>query len=383
MSLENTDLDGYDGNEHMLVKHELLESYLTRLLMIIGQKRSKRIVFVDGYAGPWKPAGGNYDKTSFARAYEIMRTCRNGLRALGHEVEMRALFIEKNAKSHQALRCWALAHASDDIPVETWRADFGEVVGKLMQWLKRDEFAFVLIDPTGLAATPTQLAPLLRRPNTEMLINLMWNFIVRFRGGPGFRENCADFFGDDYEEHFAKRSETQDRYNLERVRNRVRAVAQSGGLELRCARFPVHYVNSTARVRYYLFFITASSTGLLVFLEECEKQRGEQARIKFLVEERKTGIGDMFGDTHREFELDTSRARESWLKVLPRAGSKLIADNELLASLAEDSGSLIREVQEAFAELASETILVNDSARRVRHKNPVHFQDRESLRRIQ
>jgi len=50
--------DHYKGREHSGVKHYLLESYLEKLFMIIGQ-HERRICYIDCFSGPWKEADKN------------------------------------------------------------------------------------------------------------------------------------------------------------------------------------------------------------------------------------------------------------------------------------------------------------------------------------
>lgn len=369
----------------MAIKHELLDAYVERLIMIVGQARAKRIAFVDGYAGPWQTTGNDLSKTSFARAHEIMRGCQARLAEMGKQVAMRALFIELNKTAYQRLRCWAIEHGTDGVPVESWNKDFRESVDAVVQWLHPDEFAFVLIDPTGLAPTPTQLTRLLQRPNTEVLINVMWDFINRFRRHNNFVPTCTDFFGLGYAKQFDvdKLKLDVNRAVMDCFAARIREVGgAAGGQRYRCARFPVEYVHCESRVRYYLFFATFSDKGLIVFLEECARQLKEQKRIKILVEERETRIQDMFSDGKMELQPDTARARSQWLRLLPEVGATLTTSESLLANLAEASGSLIQDVQNAFAELASEAILTVEGVKRSRPTNPVHFHKHETIRRL-
>lgn len=389
--ISRDELEDYAGKEHMVIKHQLLEAYLERLIMIIGQGRARKIAFIDGYAGPWQAAGSDLSKTSFARAHEIMVTCRNALARRGIQVAMRALFVEEKRMSYQRLKCWSIEHETDDVAAVAWKEDFRDAIPKIVNWLAPEEFAFVLIDPTGLAPTPTQLAPLLQRPNTEVLINVMWDFINRFRGHGNFVPACRDFFGDDYQQKFSLDEVGPRQESLEIGRRvmdcfaaRIRDVGRGGrqAIKYRCARFPVEFVECATRVKYYLFFASASYKGLLVFLEVCEPELVAQKRIKLLIEERATGIRDLFSDEAVQLRTDSSRARTSWLQRLPKAGESIRTSEELLADLVEEAGSLISEVQEAFRELQEGGVLMIEGVKRARPKKPVHFDKLELIRRL-
>ena len=97
--------DHYKGREHSGVKHYLLESYLERLFMIIGQ-HERRICYVDCFSGPWKEADEDLSGTSIALSLDVMRKCHDNLRNMSKSVEFRALFIEKGNRAFQETRCF-------------------------------------------------------------------------------------------------------------------------------------------------------------------------------------------------------------------------------------------------------------------------------------
>lgn len=62
----------YRGREHSLVKHNVLGSYLMRLLMIVGQERADTLGYVDCFAGPWKSEAKDLSDTSIDIAIRQM-----------------------------------------------------------------------------------------------------------------------------------------------------------------------------------------------------------------------------------------------------------------------------------------------------------------------
>lgn len=60
----------YDGREQAWIKHKLLESYLEKLLLIIGMaarpKGKVEICYVDCFAGPWGDDSEQMEGTSIA-----------------------------------------------------------------------------------------------------------------------------------------------------------------------------------------------------------------------------------------------------------------------------------------------------------------------------
>ena len=95
--------DPYKGREQAYFKHRLLEAYLERLFMIIGQHQSI-ISYVDCFAGPWQEHGANLEDTSIAISLNIIEKCRDGLHRFGKDVRFRALFVEQKVKSFQRLK---------------------------------------------------------------------------------------------------------------------------------------------------------------------------------------------------------------------------------------------------------------------------------------
>ena len=64
----------YKGREQALIKHQLLESYLYWLFMIVGQ-RQLTISYVDCFAGPWQESSEDMSDTSIGRSLSTMKNC--------------------------------------------------------------------------------------------------------------------------------------------------------------------------------------------------------------------------------------------------------------------------------------------------------------------
>jgi hypothetical protein len=71
-------LDHYERKSQTFIKHKLLEAYLKRLFMIIGQHESI-IRYVDCFAGPWQEDSDELEATSIAISLKIMKECRESL----------------------------------------------------------------------------------------------------------------------------------------------------------------------------------------------------------------------------------------------------------------------------------------------------------------
>lgn len=93
----------YKGREQAYIKHTLLETYLFKLFMIIGQSHPT-ISYVDCFAGPWQEASEDLSDTSIGRSLSTMNSCLESLRNMGHNVRFRALFVEKDPKKYHRLK---------------------------------------------------------------------------------------------------------------------------------------------------------------------------------------------------------------------------------------------------------------------------------------
>ena len=118
------------GREHAYIKHTLLETYLYKLFMIVGQHQ-QTISYVDCLAGPWQEASEDLSDTSIGRSLVTMRKCLEGLRATNPNIRFRALFVEKDAKNYHRLKEYL---DSLDTPVETesFHGEFYNVRHKIL-----------------------------------------------------------------------------------------------------------------------------------------------------------------------------------------------------------------------------------------------------------
>lgn len=84
--------EAYDKREHALIKHKLLEAYLSRLVMIIGQGRAEKICFVDCFAGPWMTRTDDLSDSSIGIALAALEGAQRALAsAFERHVRLRAM----------------------------------------------------------------------------------------------------------------------------------------------------------------------------------------------------------------------------------------------------------------------------------------------------
>ena len=77
--MPKVDLSNYKGREQAYVKHSLLEVYLPELAYRVGKKWDS-LVYVDGFAGPWKTHDPGHADSSFSIAIDALRRSQTGLR---------------------------------------------------------------------------------------------------------------------------------------------------------------------------------------------------------------------------------------------------------------------------------------------------------------
>jgi three-Cys-motif partner protein len=392
--MDRDKLAPYAGREQASVKHFLLESYLSRLIMITARARFQRIAYVDAFAGPWKSAREDLSDTSFAKAIDVMEGCRVELaRRFGRSVTFRALFVERDADRYAQLKRFSDTRSTSRLEITTINEDFAESSASVAGWIRADEMAFVLIDPTGWkdVIAPTTLAPLLRMRNVEMLINVMWNFINLATGHANQEQNLKDIFGEEYQTLVAQGSVSGGQNWMLAYLRRLKMAAGDSGSDtrLRAAWFPVEFPTKD-RIFYYLTYVTHHVKGMIVFLQESEKALRYQQEVKFVVKQKRretaTGMVDIFGDDLQPNESSSRsaewNARSHWLALLPAATSEVHVDEARIADMAEECGCLISRLQAALRRLIEEGVLKNMDARKVRSKNVVNYEKGETIRRL-
>lgn len=169
-------LQDYAGREQAYVKHVFLERYLEALIFKTAS-RFDRIVYVDGFAGPWQSSSEQFEDTSFGIALNALRQAKETWKKQGRIVDMTALLVEHNAAAHARLA--TIPPRYPDITIKTYPADFLSVVPSILKDIPSDAFAFFFIDPKGWRIPLAKLQQLLARPKSEVTFNFMFEFINR------------------------------------------------------------------------------------------------------------------------------------------------------------------------------------------------------------
>lgn len=189
----------YEGREQTYLKHRVLKEYLQPWAHKQGSRgryKPTRLWYVDCFAGPWKAADEHLSDTSVAIGLAELRTAAATWRERGAMVELGAIFVEKNPKSFEALSKYLSSH-SEGIKVVAIPGEFGAAVGKINSSIGTDP-AFLFVDPTGWKGVAMNyIAPLASLPSRDVLINVMFNDLNRFKDDRRefLRNQIAEFFG--------------------------------------------------------------------------------------------------------------------------------------------------------------------------------------------
>lgn len=203
----------YKGREQTWLKHRVLEEYLAAWAQKLGsvsRQRSVRLWFVDCFSGPWQSADQDLKDTSIAIGLEELQAAANTWTAKGHQLELGAVFVEKDRKAFAALQKFVEEHKGS-VNVFTYNGEFGDHVQTIQRHIGSDT-AFLFVDPTGWKGAAMRfIAPLARLPRRDVLVNVMFHHINRFKDDPRkfLREQMRDFFGLGEEELASDLSEGQ------------------------------------------------------------------------------------------------------------------------------------------------------------------------------
>jgi len=175
--------ESYRGREQSYLKHRVLEEYLVAWGMklgSVGRRGRVRLCYVDGFAGPWNARSATLDDTSIAIGLGALRAAAAQWQGM---VEIEACFVEKDDAAFAELSRF-LAAQPPGIPTRALHGEFGRFVPELEAWLGSDA-AFLFVDPTGWKGAAMHfIAPLVRRPRRDVLVNVMFDHINRFKDDP-------------------------------------------------------------------------------------------------------------------------------------------------------------------------------------------------------
>jgi three-Cys-motif partner protein len=326
--------ENYTGREQAYVKHVFLESYLERLAHKVASVYS-HIVYVDGFAGPWQSANENFQDTSFGIGLNALRRAKASWKDK-HDVQMSAFLVERNPAAYAQLA--GIPPRYTDVAIKTYEADFLTVIELILKDIPKDAFALFLIDPKGWRIPLRQLEPMLRRRNSEVIFNFMFNFINRAASikDPTIVSGLQELipFGQ-WREQLNALEASGDSSPERRKQILVDAFGSSLA---QLGDYP--YVAETTVLRpladrplYCLFYATRNSTGIEVFrdsqIKALTEQSSTRAAARLAHASRGTGQGELFESQYemgpdelsRFLEEERGKAERSLIELSPKAPS--------------------------------------------------------------
>jgi three-Cys-motif partner protein len=376
----------YDGREQAIVKHRLLEDYLEKLFLIIGlASRSggtTELCYVDCFAGPWGDPSEDMQATSIAISLKTLDGCRQKLASLGVYVKIRALYVEENLASFQRLQNYLAASTPRSVQSDCRRGDFVALRQDILNWIGPDAFAFFFIDPKGYTeiAVPT-LRPLLRRPSSEFLINLMYDHANRAMSMQFMKSAMATLIGEELD--VTELPPRQRERTIVRAyrENLKRCVPATPAQPARAAHVRVMNPQRN-RPKYHLVYVTSHPLGVVKFMQISEVADRVQSQVRAVKRDRKKAAdkgmdelwpaGSMvdFEGTHPVgCEVD-----QFWRNYLSD-GDHLI-DTAAFADILEKTDWFEGDLQSSLVRLIKAGRVVNrstDASRR--YKRPLHFEE--------
>lgn len=375
--------ESYRGREQTYVKHQLLKTYLERLFMIVGQSQPC-IRYVDCFSGPWQEGTENLQDTSISIALDIMRKCKEGLARMGKPIEFKALFVEKDEVAFGKLNTFLAKNAYQGITTEPQKGDFFELRKSILTWCGPDDFTFYFIDPTGWKGAveiPT-LKPLLERPNSEFLINFMYDFLLRTHTQEPFHDDMEAIFGY-IPDTGSMAPKEKEKCLIEQYCRHLKEIAPGRDGKPRTAIVPILYPLRD-RTLYHLVYLTRHPKGITVFMEASEKldiiQRRTRAQAKQVDREMRTHQSELFAaqeNVQSADDINPEIVKAYWMNALSFEGQRF--GIERLADMQEKTGWFESDLQTALGQLIKDGRVANlDDGTKRRHSKYVHFDARHN-----
>lgn len=244
---------------HTKAKHEILRRYLEAWFPILGSHH-RRIVYIDGFAGP-----GRYKSGELGSPLIALNVATNHRKA--HTGELVFWFIDEREDRIEHLRRELNGMIiPPHFKVRAEAGKFHEKVGSVLESIEADGSqvapTFAFIDPFGFSGIPFSLIErLLKHPRCEVLITFMVDAINRFLEHPKSTvvQHIVDAFGTDEAIRIAQAPGNRI--------EQLRALYQSRLQEVADYVRYFEMRDRNDRTQYYLFFASNHELGHLKMKE--------------------------------------------------------------------------------------------------------------------
>lgn len=375
--------DAYRGREQAYIKHSLLKAYLLKLFLIVGmsarQLGIRELAYVDCFAGPWRDESESLDSTSIAISLRVLSDCRKALLQHGVNVRFRALYIEKDHAAFGRLKSFLDRRPPDGIGAEPLEGNFVQLMPAIEEWA-RDAFGFFFIDPKAWRPVSIGvLKPLLQRPQSELLINFMYDFANRAISMGELQTQIAELLGETPDVRNLKPHDREKALLAIYRRNLTHLIPTEPRWRARSAYVRVLDPLKN-RPKYHLVYLTTHPRGLVEFMEASETLDLVQKRVRAATKQRRrqerTGIGELFNDAESVSE-DEGHASEAeveqyWIRCL--AGGPHRIGYARFADMLEETDWFPSDLQRALGNLIKRGRVRNLDAVGKRRTRFVHIE---------
>ena len=254
-------IDLWKKEPHTEAKHKILEGYLKAWFPILGSA-NKRIIYLDGFAGPGEYEDG--EDGSPIIALKIAKDHKLNEHRILKNTEILFYFIDKNKDYCRYLER-KINHlglpANLKYIIEC--AEFDEHLTTVLDQLEDAKSSlaptFAFIDPFGYSDTPlSEISRFMKNPHCEVFINFMVGAINRWAIDPQKSVALDQLFGTNKWESLAEILDSLERINAyaDLYENQLKTVANIKFVR----RFLM--INKFNQPLYFLFFGTNNNSGL-------------------------------------------------------------------------------------------------------------------------
>lgn len=182
---------------HSLGKHLVLQEYLKAWLPIISSW-NKRILFIDGFAGPGVYTHGEYGSPIIA-----LQTFKDHINLKHTEFEIVFIFIEKDPGRKKCLED-LVASMKESLPgqisIHIEQGEFNDSLTEVLDEIDKQNQqlapCFAMVDPFGVSDTPMRIIErILKNDASEVYISFMYEWINRFKEHTNFEQHLDALYG--------------------------------------------------------------------------------------------------------------------------------------------------------------------------------------------
>jgi hypothetical protein len=292
--------------------------------------------------------------------------------------------VEKAHAPFARLKDFLARRPADGIDAQPLQGDFTELMPAIQEWA-RDGFAFFFIDPKAWRPVSVGiLKPLLQRPQSEFLINFMYDFANRALSMTDFQAQARELLGEMPDVKHLQPQAREETVLAVYRRNLVRLVPTQPPWRARSGYVRVLDPLKN-RPKYHLVYLTTHPRGLIEFMEASDALDLVQKQVRAATKQRrrqeKTGMEELFNDAElvsdEEGHVSETEVQAYWIRRLVTGPRRI--DYAEFADMLEETDWFPSDLQRALGDLIKEGRVRNLDAVGKRRTRFVHFDKGERL----